>query len=244
MLPTEGRGMKQQDNMPSVLPSNFQWSSLSLAQGFKIKSHDSFLPDIARMKSISFWYWCHPCGLSMEKRKQTLCWPAKITFIAVTELGFRLTGQTKNEWALIRTQTADWIIGSRTKTHIRVMESQEQSYHHCSTTNWQRVKCWTRLLSCSRFDDLMWTRWADDRGNAGVSMRDLRRAWPSQHSINTMRLQHKMILIKEVSAVVPSVHISQKQQHIPRYAFVLMEDFHFMLKHVTQSYSHCNLKQN
>lgn len=53
-----------------------------------------------------------------------------------------------------------------------------------------------------------------------------------------------MVLIKEVSAVVPTVHINQKQRHIPRYAFVLMEDFYFMLKHVTQSYFHCNLKQN
>lgn len=53
-----------------------------------------------------------------------------------------------------------------------------------------------------------------------------------------------MILINEVSAVVPTVHVIQKQQHIPRNAFVLMEEFHFLLKHVTQSYSHCNLKQN
>lgn len=43
-----------------------------------------------------------------------------------------------------------------------------------------------------------------------------------------------MILIKEVSAVVPTVHISQKQRHFPRYAFVLMEDFHFMLKRDTE----------
>lgn len=64
---------------------------------------------------------------SMAKRKETFCWPAKITFIAVTELGFRLTCQTENEWALIRDQTAGWIVRKQNKdTHKGDGESRKK----------------------------------------------------------------------------------------------------------------------
>lgn len=81
---------------------------------------------------------------------------------SVTELGPRLAGQGR---AVTRGQTAGWTDGQQEAkdTHGSPRELSTK----LPPTNHQTERR-TRLLSYSWSDELMWTRWADDTGRAGV----------------------------------------------------------------------------
>lgn len=109
----------------------------------------------------------------------------QLMFTAVTELGARLVGQRENGWAVIRGQMAGWMVGQQNKVGNRKLKTHTRFPRELSTklppTNQQTVKLTESCEEDQAFilqliwwadvdqvDQLMWTRWSDDTGRAGV----------------------------------------------------------------------------